>query len=367
VSSDLLTIGVEEELFTVDLATRMVAPRAAAVLKHAGARLGDRVGGEFTQMQLELRTAPHRNALELHDEICESRALLAAAAAQEGVGIVASGSPVLGSVVPAAITQGARQLQGDRMFRGLHDEVTMCAAHVHVGIADRERAILAGNHLRPILPLLIALAANSPYWCGRDTGYASWRTISWQRWPVAGPPPYFTSAGHYEQTVTALLSPGALVDRGTIFWDIRPSHHVPTLELRVTDVPLLASTTALLAVLMRALVARALEAVERGDPGPRVPAELLRAAYWRAARDGLDGYVIDVPSATLRPAADQIRKLLDDLAPMLGDDLDPARRWLGELLAGGSGAVRQRHAASSGGLTAVVDHLLEQTAGAQRS
>ena len=268
---------------------------------------------------------------------------------------------MLGTVVPAAITEGVRQQRGLATFRALHDEITMCAAHVHVELRDRERAVLVSNHLRPALPLLIALTANSPYWCGRDTGYASWRTISWQRWPVAGPPPYFTSAEHYEAIVASLLDTGALVDRGTIFWDIRPSDHVPTLELRVADVPLTASATALLAVLVRALVTRALRAVDRGDPGPQVPGELLRAAYWRAARDGLDGHGIDVRDGARAPAARQIIRLVDDLAPALGADLQPARRWLAALLGAGNGATRQRRAAADGDLSCVVDYLLEHT------
>jgi len=355
--STALAFGVEEELLTVDPASRAVVPKAADVLARTG--LGDRAAAEFTRMQVELRTTPCHEPSELLDQLCEGRSALAAAAAAGGVGLVASASPVLGSVAPAAITDGSRQRRGDSTFRALHDEVTTCAAHVHVEVRDRERAVLVSNHLRPYLPVLIALCANSPYWCGRDTGYASWRTISWQRWPVAGAPPFFTSAEHYEQTVTRLLDAGALVDRGTIFWDVRPSDRVPTIEIRVADVPVTARATALLAILVRALVARALEAVDNGDPGPDVPAEMLRAAYWRAARDGLVGYGIDLRSGALVRATDQVTRLVDELAPALGADLGPAREGLGDLLATGNGAIRQRRAAAGGDLADVVDHLLE--------
>ena len=152
---------------------------------------------------------------------------------------------------------------------------------------------LSSNHLRQYLPTLIALAANSPYWPERDTGYASWRTMVWNRWPVAGPPPYFTSAAHYDELVATLFD-AAPWSMGRIFWDIRPSARFPTIEVRAADVPMTAQQSALLAMLVRALVAGAIAQVDRGDPGPVLPAEMLRLAYWRAARDGLNGHGVDV-------------------------------------------------------------------------
>lgn len=357
-----LPFGVEEEFLVVDPHTRAVVPRAAAVIQRAKASLGDRVVPEITHMQVEVRTEPCVTATALHDQLREGREILAASAVAEGVAVVASGSAVLGSVAPAAMTEGPRQDLGNQTFRALHDEVTICAAHVHVEMPDRERALLVGNHLRPHLPTLIALTANSPYWAGRDTGYASWRTLTCSRWPVAGPPPFIGSEAHYDDVVGTLLAAGALVDEGTIFWDIRPSAHLPTLEIRATDMPLTADDTALLAVLVRALAAGALRLVELGDPGPQVPSELLRAAYWRAARDGLEGHAVDVLSGRLLPAPELVRELIRHAAPALGADLALVTTWLDRLLAEGSGAARQRAAASGSDLTPVVDHLIAKTA-----
>lgn len=355
-----LRFGVEEEFLTVDLARRAVTPAAPGIIKRARETLGDRVGAEFTDMQVEARTTPCVTAAELHGQLVEGRAVLASAATEIGVGVIAAGAPVLGCVAPAAVVDDDRHRHGDETYRALHDEITICSAHVHVEVPDRDRAVLVSNHLRPHLPTLIALTANSPYWCGRDTGYASWRTITLQRWSVAGPPPYFTSARHYDQTVESLLTTGALVDEGTIFWDVRPSHHLPTLEIRVADIPLTATETALLAVLVRALVARALTAVEQGDPGPRVSPALLRAAYWRAARDGLDGAAVNLADGTLSPAIDQVDALLDHLP--LGADHDLVHDWWADLRDTGNGAIRQRRAAAGGDLGAVVDRLLTHTA-----
>jgi glutamate---cysteine ligase / carboxylate-amine ligase len=357
--------GVEEEFLVVDPATRTVVPEAAAVLNRAKTTLGDQVSGEITKLQLETRTLPCRSLGELLRQLIEAREGLSSAAEAEGLRIVASGTPVLGQVVPPPMTEGPRQDRGNATFRGLHDELAVCAVHVHVEVPDRERAVLVSNHLRPYLPTIIALTANSPYWAERDTGYASWRTVTWGRWPVAGPPPYFTSAAHYDELVEVLREAGGLVDEGTIFWDIRPSARYPTLEVRAADVPMTAEESALLAALVRALVATVSAAVDRGDPGPVIAGEMLRLAYWRAARDGLDGEGIDVYTGRPVPAAELAERLLTAVRPALEEygDLDLVTGWLRKLVENGAGATRQRRAATrQGGLADVVDHLIEQSA-----
>jgi carboxylate-amine ligase len=356
---------VEEEFLVVDPVTRRVTPAAGAVVDQARPVLGGRVGGEITTLQVETRTDPCTTLDDLHDQLRGARTALAAAAAAAGLRVMASGTPVLGDAVPPPLTVGARQDQGTATFRGLHDELAICALHVHVELPDRDEAALVSNHLRPHLPVLIALAANSPFWAERDTGYASWRTVIWQRWPVAGPPPYLTSAAHYDEVVATLRDAGALVDAGTIFWDIRLSAHAPTLELRVTDVPPTAEESALVAALVRGLVAAVLPAVRRGDPGPVLPAELLRLAYWRAARDGLAGQVADPATGALVPASVAVERLVRLARPGLDRHGDVARvsGWLRTTLAGGDGAGRQRRVAAGGRLTDVVDHLVAATAG----
>ncbi|KXK59080.1 glutamate--cysteine ligase [Micromonospora rosaria] len=357
--------GVEEEFLVVDAVTRAPAPRAAEVVTAASALLGDRVSGEITTLQLETRTPPCGTLGEVAAQLTEARKIVADAARGAGLRVVATGTAPVPGVVPPPMTVGPRQTRGNETFRGLHDELALCALHVHVEMPDRHRALLVGNHLRPYLPVLLTLTANSPYWAGRDSGYASWRTTVWGRWPVAGPPPVFTSPEHYDQVVERLLAAGALVDRATIFWDVRPSERYPTLEVRVADSVATADEAALYAALVRALVVHLSAAVDRGEPAPEVPADLLRVAYWRAARDGLDGAGVDPHSGALRPAADLVGDLVRTLHPILRahGDHDLVVGWLDRLLAGGTGARRQRAAARRGGLTDVVDYLAEQTAG----
>ncbi|MEV6985378.1 glutamate--cysteine ligase [Sphaerisporangium sp. NPDC051017] len=359
-------MGVEEEYFVVDPATREVAPRGAEVVRRAADRLHDRVGLEITMYQVEAKTPPCARVPELEHELRRMRAEVAEAARAEGLAPVASGTPVLGDYVPPLIHDDPRYAVGIANYRSLHDEQAICAAHVHVHLPDRERAVLVSNHLRPWLPLLIALMANSPYWRGRDTEYASYRTLCWGKWPVAGPPPYFSSLAEYEDLAAALGESGALVDPGTIFWDVRPSARLPTLEVRVTDVAGTAEESALLAAIVRALVVVSLERVERGDPGPRLSGERLRVAYWRAARDGLAGHGIDPLTGRLRPAEDLVDTLLAHIRPSLirTGDLSVVSRRLERLLTGGTGAARQRAAhAMHGRPSDVVDHLIAHFTG----
>lgn len=362
-----VSLGVEEEYLVIDPVTRMVVPAAAEVVESAGADLGERVSTEVTRFQVEAKTKPCTTLSELYDQLHTMRLALAAAAHRLGLGVVASGTPVLGEVVPPPITNHPRYEIGVATYRGLHDEQSICAGHVHVHLPDRERAVLVSNHLRPWLPVLIAMTANSPFWEGRDTGYASWRSLAGGKWPVAGPPPYFGCLADFNQIISTLIAAGVLVDPGTIFWDVRPSARFPTLEIRVTDVPGTAEESALLAALVRALVMSALAEVQRGDPGPRLSGELLRAAYWRAARDGLDGQGIDAITGQLMPAPYFVEALLRRVGPALDEcgDLGMVRAGLARLAVTGTGSSRQRAAHDRRGrLTDVVDFLVEQTVAA---
>ncbi|MGC4816511.1 carboxylate-amine ligase [Micromonospora sp. DT63] len=358
-------LGVEEEFLVVDADRGEVVPEAATVVDGARPTLGARVGGEITKLQLETRTDPCQSVDDLAAQLVEGRAAVQTAARSAGLRVIASGSPVLGRAVPPPLTEGPRQDRGTATFRGLHDELAICAVHVHVQQPDRDRAVLIGNHLRAHLPVLIALTANSPYWAERDTGYASWRSVTWGRWPVAGPPPYLTSARQYDDHVDMLLDAGALVDHGTIFWDLRLSAHHPTLEVRVADVPVTAAESAALAALVRALVVVAGEAVDEGDEGPRLVPDLLRLAYWRAARDGMGGHGVDVGTGRLLPASALAERLVERARPALdaAGDRERVQGWLKWLAADGDGATRQRAARTvRGRLSDVVDELVSRTA-----
>ncbi|MEU9117207.1 glutamate--cysteine ligase [Streptomyces sp. NPDC048483] len=357
------TLGVEEEYFLIDPDSRDVAPAGSRVLRRAAPVLGDQVSGELTEYQIEAKTPPCGGMDELLSHLARMRTAVVQAAAAEGLRVAASGTPVLGAHGPAPIRDDPGYRPGLDAYRALNDTYALCALHTHVQVPDLEHAVLICNHLRPWLPLLVAMSANSPFWEGRDTGYASWRTVAGGQWPVAGPPPYFTSADRYKQLCADLTDAGAAVGDHTLLWDVRPSAHLPTVEIRAMDVPTSIEETAVLAVLVRAMVVQALERVQRGDPGPQVCDALLRAAYWRSARDGCSGHAVDTRSSKLVPVAHLLRDLVDYARPTLEES--------GELvsvsaalrrLAGHGGARRQRAAFSHrASLQDVVDRLIRHT------
>lgn len=351
-------MGVEEEYVLVDPVTREPAPVSDDVIKRA--HQGDMLTHELTRYQLEAKTPPCATLPELYEELRRVRGVVASAAAAEGVRAVPSGTVVLGDPSRLEVTDESRYRSQAATFRTLANDHGVCASQVHVSVEGRERALLVGNHLRPWLPLLVALTANSPFWAGRDTGFACFRRLVWSRWPTWGPPPFVADLDSYQRLVRDLADSGVLVDEGTLYWDLRPSARFPTIEMRAADVPVTAEESALLAALVRALVVTVLPAVDRGDPGPRPHEELLRAACWRAARDGHAATWIDPLSEQPVGVDHLVETLIEQITPALSElgDLGAVTLGLRRLRAAGSGAERQRAAhAREGGPLAVVDYL----------
>ncbi len=222
------TVGVEEEYFLVDASQRTVVAAAPRILARAKPVLGDLVTGEASRYQVEGKTPPCGALGELRHELRRVRSAVVTAAAQEGLRPLASGTPLLGVRTPIPLSGDPHYLPQFEMFRSLYDTFVFCGLHVHVQVPDREHAVLVSNHLRPWLPVLVALAANSPFWEERDSGYCSWRTLGAARWPVAGPPPYFSSAAHYDALAASLQETGATRGERSLYWDVRavraPAH-----------------------------------------------------------------------------------------------------------------------------------------------
>ena len=243
------------------------------------------------------------------------------------------------------ITDTPRYREIADKFGMIAHEQGICGCHVHVAVPSREAAIRVSNRLRPWLPLLLALTANSAVYRNTDTGYASWRSVLWARWPSAGPPPHFDSADEYDEVVTMLQHAGAMLDDGMVYWDVRPSANFPTIEVRVADVPATVAETVLLATLIRASVMTALDDERRGEGIPRLAPHALTAAYWKAARDGLDGQAIDlVESHASVPARVLLMGLVDRVRPALEalGDYDMVSEELARIAEQGNGAMRQR-------------------------
>ncbi|MFJ4864096.1 MULTISPECIES: glutamate--cysteine ligase [unclassified Streptomyces] len=359
-----LTVGVEEEFLLVDARTFRVVPAAPLVLATAGGLPGE-LHPEGTRYQVEISTPIAHSAAALRAELAALRRTLGRAARAHGCRLLAAPSPVVAVEGPLHLTDDEpRQREQHRRFGALTDTLVSCGRHIHIGTLDVDTAVAVSNRIRPWLPTLIALAANSPFWGGRDTGHASWRAMAWSGWPSAGLPPHFTSTAHFRRSVQTLLGSGAALDTKMVYWDLRPSGHWPTLEIRAPDMSPDIDSAVLQAELARALVSTALREIADRLPEPAVRDDVLRLARWRAAHDGLEGFGLDPYTGTELPAADLAEALLDLVAPELAatGDLDHAAKTLAGLLRDGSGAHRQRVAfARRQDLTDVLRHLTDET------
>lgn len=332
------TIGVEEELLLVD-------PESGAPVAVAGSVLAvgeDGLEAELQQQQIEIGTQPCETLDEVADQLRHWRSAAATAAEQAGARIVASGTCPL-PVTPEVTIKPRYQQMAEALALTTAEQLT-CGCHVHVGIDSREEGVAIIDRIRVWLPVLQALSANSPYWQGVDSGYASFRSQVWRRLPTAGPTDRFGSAAGYDAEIDRLLATEVPLDKGMIYFDARLSHHLPTVEIRIADVCLHRDDTLLIASLVRALVETAARAWSAGEPPPAVDTAVLRMATWRASRSGLAGDLLDPLHGTPFPAAQVIAALIDHVGEVLADQGDHV--VVADLLAGllerGSGADQQR-------------------------
>lgn len=360
------TLGVEEELLLVDPATREAAPRSQQVLKYAAEHglPSEDLDHELFRHQLETRTPPVTSLAELREHVVRARRAAAEAAEGAGLRTVAAGAAPLGSGEPRATRDDRYQAMVDT-FGEVARPAGTCAMHVHVQVASEEEGVRVVDALRPWLPALLAVSANSPFYRGRDTRHASWRSQAWAGWPSAGPTERFGDVETYRRVCRELIASGAARDEGMLYFDARLSQRYPTVEVRVTDVCTDPDDAVLVAALARGLVTQAAgpdAAAARGPAAGQWRAELLRAAQWRAARYGLAGQLLDPGTGEPVPARDVLEALVDTVAGHLGDDLALVREGVDRVLAEG-GSVRQRAAyeRSGGSIEAVVDDLVERT------
>lgn len=361
--SDLPLLGVEEEFHVVDLETRRSAPEVDALLAQLD---GAEFAPELQRSLVETNTPVCGTLDELRHHLSRLRTTLEGVAEPLGLGVVAAGTVPLADTTTDAISAGARYERMQHEYQLLVSEQHICGAQVHVDVPDRDVAVQVVRRVAPYLPTLLAVSASSPYWRGRDSGYASFRSMVWSRWPTAGPPGHVETGADYDEMVAELIASGTISDPGMVYFDIRPSSHLPTVELRVCDACPDVDDVVLIAGLFRALVGKARADLDAGLPLPASRHELLRAASWRAARSGLEGDLVDLVGPRLVSPAQLIGQLVEQLRPHLEElgDWEQVLELSQAVLARGSSAARQRRAyGRRGELTDVVDALLAHTQG----
>lgn len=364
------TFGIEEEFLLVDPATGHPVPVAELALSRAAKRstsdMGPVLTREVQQEQIEAVGPVCTTLQELEAAVREGRTMADEAARSVGARAAAlATSPFLTS--PSMVPLPRFQLMADRFGLTFREQLT-CGFHVHVGVVSGEEAVAVLDRIRVWLPVLLALSANSPFWQGRDSGYASFRYQAWNRWPTAGPCELFGSERGYRRHIRSLLTTGVLVDEGMVYFDARLSSTHPTVEVRIADVCLDPSHSAAIAAIVRALVEQAARDWGAGIRAPRVSAAQLRLAGWQASVAGMEGQLLHPVLHTPCPAADAVEALLSHIRPVLAavGDEGPVFRELARILSSGTGSRRQRDTmAGSRSLAAVVADAVEVTHGMQ--
>ncbi|WP_345427110.1 glutamate--cysteine ligase [Pseudonocardia xishanensis] len=355
------SVGVEEEFLLVDPGDGAARAIAATVLRLDGASArtepqdGSGLEAELHAEQLETGTEPCVDLDELAAELGRTRAHAAEAADAVGAAVAALGTYPL--AIDATAFPKDRNLRVLERFALTGREQLTCGCHVHVGVADDEEAVAALDRIRPWLPPLLALSVNSPFWAGEDSGYASFRSQVWSRWPSAGPYGLFGSAAGYRRVTAAMLATETLVDDGMLYFDARVSQRHPTLEFRIADVCHDRADAVLVAALARGLVDTAVREWRAGRGPDPVRVEELRLHTWRAARSGSSGELVDPTTGRPAPAAAVVERLVEHVGAALEEsgDLARVRELLGAVSARGTGADRQRSVfAETGDLRAVI-------------
>jgi len=361
-------IGIEEEFMLVDPETGRLKPVAGKLLQvheelAAQGRTEpdeDIVDQEAFLQQIETATAPCTGLDELGADIVRARRAAGVAAEKAGAAAVAVPVPVL-AAEDAQVTPKQRHQQIFDEYGETSRQSLVCGMHVHVDVDGEDEAVRVLDGIRPWLQILLAISANSPYYHGRDTTFASWRSQVWGRWPSAGPAEPFGSVTQYKQTIEKIIEWGAAVDDGMLYLDTRIAASLPTIEIRVADVCTEVEDVVLVAALARALVQTA--AVESDSREWR--SDLLRSSTWRAARFGLSSTLVNPHTWELAPA----RAVVDALRSHCEGALRDAGDWewtadaFDRLMARGPGSARQRAAfEATGSVDGVVADLVRRTA-----
>jgi glutamate---cysteine ligase / carboxylate-amine ligase len=338
---------VEEELLLVDPVSYALSHASSRVLEALG-DTGSDIKHDLYEAQLEIASPPS-------DDVGEAvRAVRAHRREVANVGAVLLGAGVHPSAPfgDVEVVDEERYQRECRNLRGIVQRTPDCALHVHVGVPDDETSIVVYNALREHLPLLVALAGNSPFWHGVDSGFSCTRMVLRRAYPRTEVPPSFADWEDYQETVARVLEAGQVADYTFLWWDVRPHPKLGTVETRVMDAQSSLRDVEALAALVHGL---ALHAAEHGAPAPSAREAVAESAF-RATRDGVEATLWS--DGRLRPLAELAGEAVEIARPYAGDAVADVMRIVRE----GNGADRQRRAFARGGMDEVLAELVAQTA-----
>jgi carboxylate-amine ligase len=367
------TLGIEEEYFLVDRATRdVVDDPPSAMLTECEALLAGQVSPEFLRSQIEIGTRVCASLAEARADLRYLRRTVAAVAARHGMAPVAAATHPFARWDAQKTTERRRYADLQDDLQGVVRRLAICGLHVHIGLPDDELRIDLMNQASYFLPHLLALSTSSPFWRGENTGLKSYRLAVFDELPRTGMPERFDSWGEYRRHVTVMTNAGLIEDATKLWWDLRPSERFPTLEMRIADSCTALEDSLSIAALFRCLL-RMLWRLKRENQRWRIYARMLiDENRWLAQRYGVDRGLVDFGRGRIVPYAELLEEILTLIEPdarHFGCDAEVAHAR--HILARGTSAHRQIaefDAALAAGATreealiTVVDWLIAETA-----
>jgi carboxylate-amine ligase len=335
------TIGIEEELMILDPGSYALANSIDALLDECDDP--EHVKPELLECVLEIATSPARDVRSAGEQLRELRRSVCDAAGRRGLCIGSAGTHPFAMWEDQRVTAQERYRDLISSLRVVARRELIFGLHVHVGIDDAEKAIHVANGMRAQTPLLLALSANSPFWRAQQTGLASTRMPIFRAFPRVGLPPAYDGWGDFERRIGFMMEAGVIEDYTYLWYDVRPHPNLGTVEIRAMDAQTRVEHTIGLAALIQAMVRELAEHFEQGGELGHHPHEILDENRWLAARHGLEGELVHLPSSERVATKVLVRRLVERLeshAQDLGSttELDA----VSDLIERGGGAHRQQ-------------------------
>ena len=359
----VFTVGIEEELQIIDPVTRELRSRIQQLLEDGKMILKEHAKSEMHQSMVELGSEICQDIAQARHEVIKLRSELAMVAATEGLQIASAGTHPFSHWHDQLITPNERYVTIVEDMQQIARANLIFGLHVHVGIPDRDAAILVMNQARYILPHIYALSVNSPFWLGENTGLKAYRHMIFERFPRTGIPDTFQSLGEYEDYLKLLVATNCIDNAKKIWWDIRLHPFFNTLEFRICDAQSRVDDTIALAAVIQAMVFKLHKMLRQNTTLRWYGRRLIDENRWRASRYGLDGKLIDFGKKCEVDTRSLILEILDFIAPEV-DELGSGREvaHIEKILMEGTGADRQLAVwERTHDLKAVVDHIIRET------
>ncbi|HMQ01246.1 MAG TPA: carboxylate-amine ligase [Cyclobacteriaceae bacterium] len=360
---ETFTLGVEEEYMVIDPVTRELTSHDQKIVELASHIMQDSVKAEMHQAVVEVGTGICKDVTQAYHEIRHLRKTVSDIANSLGFKIGAAGTHPFSHWSKQLITPNPRYDEIVNEMQEAARSNLIFGLHVHVGIKDKDMAIHIQNTIRYFLPHIYALSCNSPFWEGRNTGFKSFRTKVFDKFPRTGIPDFFNSWDEFKNYVNLLIKTGCIDNAKKIWWDVRVHPFYDTIEFRICDVPTRVEETIAIAAIFQALVAKLYKLRLQNMSFIVYTKALINENKWRACRYGIDGKLIDFGKQTEVETKELIVELLDfvdDVVDELGSR--EAINYIRNILAQGTGADRQLAVyQQSGSLEAVVDLIIEET------